>query len=114
MEITFTQKASVKLLSCFDSKIDASSQKGVRLSATNDSCRGFEYKLKLVDSPSPDDIIYQQNNLNIYLDSNSASYLNGLVVDFVEAGSVSGFTFDNPAAPETCGCGKPVSSGCPK
>ena len=39
------------------------------------------------------------------VDKKSAFYLDGTTVDFYEGLEKRGFTFDNPNAQKTCGCG---------
>jgi iron-sulfur cluster assembly protein len=49
--------------------------------------------------------------VRIYVDSKSAPLLDGVVIDFVESLTQSGFVFSNPNATDTCGCGKSFSAG---
>jgi Fe/S biogenesis protein NfuA len=58
----------------------------------------FRYELKLVavDSKEADDSIVHLDNIDLYLDSESAPRLRGATLDFVEDISGSGLKFENP------------------
>ena len=110
MSVTLTEKAAFRLRSFIRANADeTTTEKGVRFAAVDGGCSGFEYALDIVDHPETDDLIYQQDKVNIYLDSKSAPFLNGIVVDFVESLTQAGFTFENPNATGGCGCGKSFS-----
>ncbi len=110
MTVYLTEKAAFRLRSFLRANADeTTNEKGVRLAAVDGGCSGFEYALDIVDRPETDDLIYQQDKVNIYLDRKSAPFLNGIVVDFVESLTQAGFTFENPNATNSCGCGKSFS-----
>ncbi len=46
-----------------------------------------------------------QHGITIVVDKKSALYLDGTTVDFYDGLEKRGFTFDNPNAVKTCGCG---------
>ena len=110
MTVYLTEKAAFRLRSFIRSNAnETTTQKGVRLAAVDGGCSGFEYALDIVDRPENDDLIYEQDNVNIYLDRKTAPFLDGIVVDFVESLTQAGFTFENPNATGGCGCGKSFS-----
>lgn len=110
MSVTLTEKAAFRLRTFLRAGANETiTQKGVRFAAVNGGCSGFEYALDIVDRPEADDFVYQQDKINIYLDRQSAPFLNGIVVDFVESLTQAGFTFENPNATGGCGCGKSFS-----
>ncbi|MBD2327931.1 iron-sulfur cluster assembly accessory protein [Alkalinema sp. FACHB-956] len=84
--------------------------KRVRLSIQDGGCSGYQYGLDIAP-PQPDDIVVEQGKLQIYLDRQSASLLDGVVIDYVEGLTQSGFKFSNPNATETCGCGQSFKAG---
>ena len=57
-----------------------------------------------------EDVCFEQDDVPIYVDPKSMSLLDGVVIDFVDSLTQSGFTFSNPNAKETCGCGKSFST----
>ena len=83
---------------------------GLRISVTNGGCSGLSYQLKFEKEPTPEDIVLVRDGLNVYVDSTSASYLKGTVIDFVAGIYGGGFKFTNPNATGTCGCGTSFSA----
>jgi iron-sulfur cluster assembly protein len=110
MTVYLTEKAAFRLRTFIRSNSDeTTAEKGVRLAAVDGGCSGFEYALDIVDRPLADDLIYEQDKIKIYLDRKSAPFLAGIVIDFVESLTQAGFTFENPNATDSCGCGKSFS-----
>jgi Fe/S biogenesis protein NfuA len=58
----------------------------------------FRYELKLValDSKAEEDRVVALDGIDLYLDAQSASYLQGATLDYVEGLSGAGLQFDNP------------------
>jgi iron-sulfur cluster assembly protein len=84
---------------------------GVRISVEDGGCSGYQYALKLIQKPQPGDRLVQQGSVNVYVASENAALLNGVVVDYVEGLTQSGFKFTNPNATDTCGCGQSFQAG---
>jgi iron-sulfur cluster assembly accessory protein len=83
--------------------IDASH--GLRIAVRGGGCSGFEYALDYEKDARPNDIIYEQHGLTVYVDGVSARYLEGTSIDYVFGMNGAGFKFNNPKATGTCGCG---------
>ncbi|MBF2065909.1 MAG: iron-sulfur cluster assembly accessory protein [Calothrix sp. C42_A2020_038] len=113
MGVTLTEKAESRLHTFLLGSASATSvpTKGIRISASDGGCNGYEYGMEITSSPKPDDIVMSQGNVLIYIDAKSAPLLEGMVVDFVEGVMESGFKFINPNATNTCSCGKSFSAG---
>lgn len=113
MSVTLTEKAAFRLRSFIRSSAsdDPASEKGVRLAVTDGGCSGYEYVLDIINKPTPEDLIFEQDKVRIYIDPQSEPLLKGVVVDFVESLVQSGFVFTNPNATDTCGCGKSFQAG---
>jgi iron-sulfur cluster assembly accessory protein len=79
---------------------------GLRLMVEAGGCAGFRYMMGLVHDPEPDDTIIEADGVRVFVDSASHELLDGTTVDFVVSLSGSGFTFENPNAKSSCGCGK--------
>ena len=79
---------------------------GVRIQVEVGGCAGYKYMMGLVDAAHPDDTIIERDGVHVFVDANSHDLLNGTTIDFVVALEGSGFTFDNPNATSSCGCGK--------
>jgi iron-sulfur cluster assembly protein len=56
------------------------------------------------------DAKYDCFGINVVVDKKSALYLDGTTVDFYEGLEKRGFTFENPNATKTCGCGSSFST----
>ena len=80
--------------------------KGLRLTVEEGGCAGFKYAMGLVSDATPDDLVVEFAGIRIYLDLDSAQYLNGTTVDFVRDLEGDGFTFDNPNSRQRCSCSK--------
>lgn len=112
MTLNLTEIAELRLRSFVHSAnqtLDAPA-KGVRVFVTDGGCSGYQYGLDIAP-PRPDDILVEQGKLKVYLDHDSAPLLEGVVIDYVEGLTQSGFKFLNPNATETCGCGQSFKAG---
>jgi iron-sulfur cluster assembly protein len=69
-------------------------------------CSGMSYQLDIAPKPNPDDRVYEQRGVKVYVDGKSDLYLEGVEIDFKESLMGSAFTFQNPNATGTCGCGE--------
>lgn len=78
---------------------------GLRIAIRGGGCSGFEYALDFESEARPNDYVYDQNGLKIYVDAVSAGYLEGTNIDYVLGMAGAGFKFNNPKARGTCGCG---------
>ena len=107
MALTLTELAELRLRAFVQSanQVPDSPFKSVRVSVVDGGCSGYEYALDITP-PKDDDVVLEQGKLKVYLDRNSAPLLDGVVIDYIEGLTQSGFKFSNPNASETCGCGK--------
>lgn len=79
---------------------------GLRIMVEAGGCAGLKYNMGLVKEVDPDDTVIERDGVKVYVDMKSHEFLAGTTVDFVVALEGSGFTFDNPNAKASCGCGK--------
>jgi len=77
----------------------------LRVGVQGGGCSGLSYFLTLDNEAREDDEVIESNGVRILLDSKSALYLEGTTVDYTDGLQGSGFTFANPNAQRTCGCG---------
>ena len=68
-------------------------------------CSGMQYGM-VFDEKREGDLTFEQHGIDVLIDSFSAQYLRGTVVDFSEALTGGGFKISNPNAKQSCGCGK--------
>ena len=109
--VTLTERAAFRLRVFLRSKGGENAEKGVRLAVTNGGCSGYQYAMSLVDSRTADDVVVEQEKVRLYIDAPSAQLLNGVIIDYVEGLTESGFRFTNPNATGTCGCGQSFRAG---
>ena len=86
--------------------------KYLRVGVAGGGCSGFEYKLDLLHEDEYDSKIYlkyEQDDINIVVDRKSGLYLDGTVITWHNELMKKGFSFDNPNANKTCGCGSSFS-----
>jgi iron-sulfur cluster assembly protein len=111
MTVILTEKAAFRLRTFIKGSASATTETGVRVGVKDGGCSGYEYALDITDSPTEDDLVFEQDKIRIYVDRNSEPMLKGVVIDFVESLTQSGFQFINPNATDSCGCGKSFSVG---
>ena len=78
---------------------------GLRVGIKGGGCSGFSYTLNFDEPNSEIDQVFEEKGVRVIIDSKSFVYLSGTQLDFVDTLNGSGFTFDNPNASKTCGCG---------
>lgn len=78
----------------------------LRIGVAGGGCSGFSYRLVFDnDYANEKDAKYEFHGVEVVVDKKSALYLDGTTLDFYEGIERRGFTFDNPNAVKTCGCG---------
>lgn len=78
---------------------------GLRIAVVGGGCSGFRYSLDFEQAARQDDVVMDVESVKIYVDSVSAGYLMGTVIDFVTTEQGAGFKFNNPNSCSSCGCG---------
>lgn len=76
----------------------------LRVAVEGGGCSGLSYKLGF-DIRTDEDRIIESRGLEIVIDPKHLIYLNGIQIDYPDGLDARGFTFDNPNASESCGCG---------
>jgi iron-sulfur cluster assembly protein len=78
----------------------------LRISVKGGGCSGFTYNLGFDGETSDSDNIIKYDKLKIAVDGKSLFYLTGTILDYSDGLNGKGFTFSNPNASKTCGCGE--------
>ncbi len=77
----------------------------LRVSVKEGGCSGFSYKLDFDKTKKDNDKVFECNGVQLVVDSKSLLYLMGMTLNFDGGLNGKGFTFSNPNATKTCGCG---------
>lgn len=77
---------------------------GLRVGVKGGGCSGMSYVLGF-DLQKENDNLYQVGDINIIMEKSHGMYLAGMEIDFVDGLNNRGFSFNNPNATKTCGCG---------
>ena len=78
---------------------------GLRVRVVPGGCSGFQYSLNIEEESRQGDFILNEHGVRLFVDMFSVQYLNGVEIDYVSGVMGSGFTFKNPNATGSCGCG---------
>jgi iron-sulfur cluster assembly protein len=78
---------------------------GLRMGVKGGGCSGFTYVLGFDEKSTETDKVFDANGVKVFVDERSFPYLAGIVLDYRDGLSGKGFSFDNPNATRTCGCG---------
>ena len=79
---------------------------GLRIAVLAGGCAGYSYDWSIQEKPKEGDFEFKQDGLNVFIDKDSLSMLEGVQINFIDALQESGFKFENPNAEGGCGCGK--------
>ena len=82
---------------------------GLRVGVKGGGCSGFSYILGF-DSVKEGDQQYIINGMKVIMSKAHGIYLLGMEVDYIDGLNNRGFTFNNPNAKDTCGCGTSFSA----
>jgi iron-sulfur cluster assembly accessory protein len=85
---------------------------GLRIAVVGGGCSGFQYSLDLDEEGAKEgDVTFESSGIKCFVDPMSSMYLMGVEIDYVETQfGQAGFSFKNPNAKSTCGCGSSFSA----
>jgi Fe-S cluster assembly iron-binding protein IscA len=86
VQLSVTESAAAEIQKFMSSEEDLPQSAGLRVRVVPGGCSGFQYS-------------------RMFVDMFSAQYLSGVEIDYVTGVMGSGFTFKNPNATGSCGCG---------
>ncbi|MFT7587800.1 MAG: iron-sulfur cluster assembly protein [Limisphaerales bacterium] len=81
----------------------------LRIGVKGGGCSGMSYILGF-DRLKDNDQQFKYEELTVLMDPAHGMYLIGMEIDYVAGLNNRGFTFNNPNAEETCGCGSSFSA----
>ena len=82
---------------------------GLRVGVNGGGCSGMTYVLGF-DKKQDGDQEFEIDGVKVFMNKSHGLYLLGTEVDFQDGLNSRGFTFSNPNAKSTCGCGTSFSA----
>jgi iron-sulfur cluster assembly protein len=82
----------------------------LRMGVKGGGCSGMSYSLEFDTEMGPHDKEFEIDGVKVVCDKKSYLYLTGTTLDYVQQGLTGGFTFVNPNAKSSCGCGTSFSA----
>ena len=111
MEAPATQKAPVDLTARASEEIRKIMETkeipegfGLRIGVKGGGCSGMSYVLGF-DRRREHDAEFEVEGVTVFIDKRHGLYLLGTTIDYHDGLNARGFTFENPNATSTCGCG---------
>ena len=115
MESTIVKKpvhlteGAVNQLKRIYSEQNLGGEHGLRIGVKGGGCSGFSYVLGFDVQKDKDDV-YEIDGMKVFMEKAHSIYLLGMEIDWVDGLNNRGFTFKNPNATDTCGCGTSFSA----
>ncbi|QNL50069.1 iron-sulfur cluster assembly accessory protein [Olivibacter sp. SDN3] len=106
--LTLTEGA-VKELKKLKEQQEIGDNFGLRVGVEGGGCAGMNYILGF-DQKKEGDTEYIVSGIKVFMNKAHGLYLAGMEIDFQSGLSARGFTFNNPNASSTCGCGTSFSA----
>ena len=107
ISLQLTEAAAAKGLSLLAKS--EMSKGALRVAVRNGGCSGMRYELLFDIEEKADDQKLEFFGLPVWVDAESAEFLDGITIDFSDELNDAGFKVQNPKASETCGCGESFS-----
>lgn len=79
---------------------------GLRVGIKTTGCSGYSYVVEYADEIHPGDTVFEGHGVKVLVDAKSLAVLDGTEVDYRREGLNENFTFNNPNAKNSCGCGE--------
>ncbi|MBC7399502.1 MAG: iron-sulfur cluster assembly accessory protein [Mucilaginibacter sp.] len=105
--VTLTEGA-VKELHKLKDQQEIGDDFGLRIGVEGGGCSGMSYVLGF-DQKKDGDQEFLLEGLRVFMNKAHGMYLMGMEINFQDGLNARGFTFDNPNAAKTCGCGTSFS-----
>ena len=81
----------------------------IRVGVKGGGCSGLTYLMDFDTQMKEDDKVFEDKGVKIVVDKKSFLYLVGTELDYAGGLNGKGFSFINPNANRTCGCGESFS-----
>ncbi len=77
----------------------------VRIGVASGGCSGMSYAMEFDNEPKDTDREFDFDGLRVRVDTSALVYIKGSIVDYKGGLLGGGFSFENPNAKRSCGCG---------
>ena len=108
LTIHITERAAKKV-AYFAEKDGKGEEFGLRVGVKGGGCSGLTYTLSVEAGPQDEDKIIVDNGIRLFVPKKSFVFLAGTELDYSDGLNGKGFSFVNPNAKSTCGCGTSFS-----
>lgn len=78
----------------------------IRVGVKSGGCSGLSYDLSFDTELQENDQEFEDNDVKVVIEKKSLLYLAGTVLEYEGGLNGKGFSFSNPNASRTCGCGE--------
>jgi len=78
----------------------------IRVGVKPGGCSGLSYDMGFVNAPEEGDQLFEDQGVKILVEKKSLLYLLGTTLEYSGGLNGKGFSFNNPNAARTCGCGE--------
>ena len=107
--INISSKAAQKVSSLMQEDGKSVDSSYVRVGVKSGGCSGLSYDMDFVEKAEDGDPLFQENGIKILVEKKSLLYLIGTTLEYSGGLNGKGFSFNNPNASKTCGCGESFS-----
>jgi len=101
--VQFTQSAVEEIVRILDAAKE-NEKAHLRVGVKGGGCSGMTYVLEM-DTLNPNDQVFETEAFSFIMEKSHEIYLLGMEVNWDGGLNARGFTFKNPNASSTCGCG---------
>lgn len=105
--VSFTATAARELLKLKDQQ-EITADFGLRVGVEGGGCSGMSYVLGF-DQKKDGDQEFEIDSIRVFMHKAHQMYLLGMQIDWQDGLNSRGFTFSNPNAASSCGCGTSFS-----
>jgi iron-sulfur cluster assembly protein len=78
----------------------------IRVGVKSGGCSGLSYDLSFDTKLQDNDQEFEDNDVKVVIEKKSLLYLAGTILEYEGGLNGKGFSFSNPNASRTCGCGE--------
>lgn len=104
--IKVSEQAKIKIVQLLQEEGNTIENSYVRVGVKGGGCSGLSYVLDFTKQKDDDDKEFEDKGVRILVDKKSFLYVVGTTLEYEGGLNGKGFSFNNPNAERTCGCGE--------